>query len=164
MRVLRRLLCLALFIPLATACQRTVRNPDCVKAIRDTETKWNQGYSARDIDRLIECYAEDAVVMPPGREPSVGKKAIRRFLAGLVADPGLTFKFSAARIEVAASGDLGYAQGSYLMTLTDPVTKRVIHDYGSYLTMYRHEADGTWKAVSDMATSEAAAPGVPPAS
>jgi len=158
------MLWISLLVPLTAACSRAVRTLDSAQAIRDIEANWNQDYLARDIDGLIDHYAEDAVLMAPGSPPSVGKKAIRKVLDGMVADPALSLKFSAARIDVAASGDLGYAQGSYLMTATDPRTKRVIHDYGSYVTTYRREADGRWKAVSEIATSEAAPQNARPAS
>jgi ketosteroid isomerase-like protein len=58
-------------------------------------------------------------------------------------------------VEVAKSGDLAYTQGTYQMTMTDPVSKHVIHDHGSYVTTYAKQPDGMWKAVADIATSEA---------
>ncbi len=156
----RKMLCITLLVPVA-ACNQAVSSLDSAQTIRDIEAKWNQDYSVRDVDRLLDHYSDDAVLMAPGLPPSVGKKAIRKVLSRMVADPALSLKFSAARIDVAASVDLGYSQGSYLMTITSPQTKHVIHDYGSYVTMYRREADGTWRAVSDIATSEAVTPGAP---
>jgi len=50
---------------------------------------------------------------------------------------------------------MAFTQGSYLLTITDPQSKKVVHDNGSYVTTYRREADGTWKAVTDIATSSA---------
>lgn len=37
--------------------------------------------------------------------------------------------------EVAKSGDLAHTQGSYTLTVTDPATKKPIHDKGSYVTV-----------------------------
>jgi hypothetical protein len=53
---------------------------------------------------------------------------------------------------------MGFTQGSYTMTMTDPSSKKVITDHGSYVTTYAKQPDGSWKAVADIATSE-----VPPA-
>jgi ketosteroid isomerase-like protein len=64
-------------------------------------------------------------------------------------------------VDVAKSGDLGYTQGSYKLTVTDPTTHKIINDHGSYVTTYRKQADGSWKAVADIATSEV--PPGPPA-
>ncbi len=164
MKRLRSTICFALLVPLAGGCGRTVNTVAEVQAIRDTEAKWNQDFTARDVETLVDHYTDDAVLMVPGMPPSVGRKDIRKTLTGMIGDPALSLKFSAARINVSASGDLGYSQGSYLMTMTDPNTKRVVHDYGSYVTTYRREADGAWKAVTDIATSEALPQRVHPSS
>jgi hypothetical protein len=52
---------------------------------------------------------------------------------------------------------------TYTLTLTDPQTKQLIHDQGSFVTTYRKHPDETWKAVTDVATSEVPPP-VPPSS
>jgi ketosteroid isomerase-like protein len=74
-------------------------------------------------------------------------------------DPAMTLTFKASRVEVAKSGAMGYTEGSYKLTVTDPTTHKVINEHGSYATTYRQQADRTWKAVIDIVTSE-----VPPAS
>jgi len=42
------------------------------------------------------------------------------------------------------------------MTLTDAKRKKPVTDKGSYVTGYRKQADGSWKAVSDINVSEVA--------
>ena len=49
------------------------------------------------------------------------------------------------------------------MTMTDPNSKQVINDHGSYVTTYRKQPDGSWKAVADIASSEVPLPAPPPA-
>jgi hypothetical protein len=48
------------------------------------------------------------------------------------------------------------------MTVTDPQTKQIINDHGSYVTTYRKQPDGTWKAVADIATSAVPPPSSAP--
>jgi uncharacterized protein (TIGR02246 family) len=127
---------------------------DGAQAIQNTETQWNQDYVSRDPEKLISYYADNAVLMPPGMAPSVGKDSIRDLLKGMMSDPALTLKFHAARIEVSKSADLGYSEGSYTLTMTDPHTNKIVTDHGSYVTTYQKESDGQWKAVADIATSE----------
>ena len=135
-----------------------------VKAIKDDEALWNQQYAAKDIDKAIAHYADNAVLMTPGMPASSGKDAIRKAIAALLADPAISLKFQASRVEVAKSGDIAYTQGSYTMTLTDPNTKQPVNDHGSYVTTYAKQPDGSWKAVADIATSEVPppAPTAPP--
>jgi uncharacterized protein (TIGR02246 family) len=132
-----------------------------VQVLKDNEAQWNQDYVSKDVDKLVAHYADDAVLMAPGMPPSSGKDAIRKVLQEMMADPALSLKFQASKVEVARSGDLGYTQGSYTLTMTDPNTKQVINDHGSYVTTYRKQADGSWKAVADIATSEVPPPPPP---
>jgi uncharacterized protein (TIGR02246 family) len=146
-----------------TACNQTPDTHDAdVKAIQDNEAQWNQEYAAKDNDKIVAHYADDAILMVPGTPSTSGKEAIRAALKEMVADPALSLQFHATKVEVAKSGDVAYTQGTYTMTLTDPKTKQVINDHGSYVTTYRKQPDGTWKAVADIATSEVPPPAPPP--
>jgi uncharacterized protein (TIGR02246 family) len=146
------------------ACNQSVDTHDAdVQALKDNETQWNQDWASKLPDKIAAHYAGDAVLMVPGMAPTIGKDAILTSLKGMVADPAISLKFQASRVDVAKSGDLGYTQGSYTLVLTDPQTKQVIHDHGSYVTAYRKQADGAWKAVSDIATSEVPPPPPPAA-
>jgi uncharacterized protein (TIGR02246 family) len=131
-----------------------------VKAISDIEEQMVKDWAAKDADKLAANYADDAVLMTPGAEPVHGKEAVRGVAKQMVADPALLLIFQASKVDVAKSGDLGYAQGSYKMTMTNPATHKPMDDHGSYVTTYRKQADGSWKVVSDISTSEV--PPMPP--
>ena len=148
---------------LVAACNQPVDTHDAdVQAIKDAEAQWNKDYVARDLDKVAAHYADNAVLMAPGSPAISGKDAIRTALQGMLSDQALTLQFQASVVDVAKSGDVGYTQGSYTMTMTDPQTKQLIHDHGSYVTVYRKQADQSWKAVSDIASS-AVPPAAPPA-
>jgi len=49
------------------------------------------------------------------------------------------------------------------MTVTDPVSRQVVHDHGTYVTVFRKQADGSWKAFSDIVSSEVPPPAPAPA-
>jgi uncharacterized protein (TIGR02246 family) len=145
--------------PAATAAPDT-HDAD-VKAINDNETQWNSDWAAKDGDKILAHYADDAVLMTPGTEALKGKDAIKGSLNGMLADKALSLTFKASTVEVAKSGDIAYTQGDYKMTMTDPATHKAANDHGTYVTTYRKQSDGSWKAVSDIATS-AVPPGGPP--
>jgi uncharacterized protein (TIGR02246 family) len=147
-----------------TACNQTPDTHDAdVAAIQAVEVQANQAYAAKDSDKIIAFYADDAVLMVPGMPATTGKAAIAAVLKQMVADPAMTLKFQSSKADVAKSGDLGYTQGSYTLTLSDPQTKQVINDHGSYVTTFRKQTDGTWKAVADIASSEVPPPAPAPA-
>ena len=134
-----------------------------VQAIKDNEAQWNKDFEAKDAGKLAAHYADDAVLMNPGAPAANGKEAIRKTLTEMVADPALSLKFHATQVEVAKSGDVAYTHGTYAMTMTDPASKKVINDHGNYVTVYKKQADGSWKAVEDTAISELPPPAPEPA-
>ena len=79
----------------------------------------------------------------------------------MTADPAVSLKFQANKVDVASSGDLAFTQGTYTLTMTDPHTGKVINDHGSFVTTYRKQSDGSWKAVADIATSDVPPPPTP---
>lgn len=153
------ILCAATALVLTlTACNNPDTHDVDVRTIQGTEAQWNLDYLSRDPDKIVAHYADDAVLMAPGMPVSSGKNAIHNTIKTMIADPALALKFQASKVEVAKSGDIAYTQGTYTMTMTEPQTRQVIHDHGSYVTTYRKQPDGTWKAVADIATSEVPPP------
>jgi uncharacterized protein (TIGR02246 family) len=152
-------LCSATVIALSlAACNQTPpAAPDThdadVKAITDTEVQANQAWAAKDADKVMAFYADDAILMTPGAEMVHGKDAIRDGLKQMLADPALSLTFQSSKVDVAKSGDLGYTAGTYKLTVTDPATHKPINDHGNYVTTFRKQADGSWKAVADIASS-----------
>jgi uncharacterized protein (TIGR02246 family) len=128
------------------------------KQIRANEAKWMASYNSHDAAGLASNYAEDAALANPGAALVTGLDSIRKETAGFAADPNLKLEFAADRVGVAASGELAYSRGHYTMTSTDPQTRKPVEGSGSYLTVYRKQADGSWKAVEDFVT-----PGLAPA-
>jgi uncharacterized protein (TIGR02246 family) len=146
-----------------TACNQMSGTHDAdVAALKANEAQWVQDYASKDADKLMAHYADDAVLMVPGEPAASGKDAIRTSLKLMLADPTLSLKFEPSKVEVAKSGDLAYTQGSYTLSLTDPQTKQLVNDHGSYVTTYRKQPEGSWKAVVDIVVSEVPPPTAPP--
>jgi ketosteroid isomerase-like protein len=92
-----------------------------------------------------------------------GKDAIRTALKEFIGDPNVSLTFTSASAEVAKSGDIAYTQGSYTMVQSDMKTKKPITEKGAYVTVYKKQADGSWKAVQDINTPGGPAVPVAPA-
>ena len=163
MKRLAALACTAVVAFFATACNHTANTHNAdVQAIKDLETQWNQDYASKNADKLSSYYADNAVLMTPGMDAVSGKDAIQKMIAQMTADPALSLKFQASVVDAAKSGDMAYSQGTYTMTMTDPKTKQPVNDHGSYVTVYHKQADGSWKAVSDIASSAVPPPSPAP--
>jgi uncharacterized protein (TIGR02246 family) len=150
--------CAAAMVLFMTASLVSCMAPDNhdanVTAIKNTETQWNADWAAKDLDKIAAHYADDAVMIVTGSPAVSGKDAIRASFKAMAADPAVSLKFQPSKVEVGKSSDIGFTEGSYTLTLTDPISKQPVTDHGSYVTTYRKGADGTWKAVVDIASSE----------
>jgi uncharacterized protein (TIGR02246 family) len=132
-----------------------------VKAITDVEVQANKDWAAKDADKIATFYADDAVLITPGAEPLTGKDPIHSAIKQMTGDPAVALTFHSIKVDVAKSGDLGYTTGPYQLTVTDPATHKPVSDHGNYVTTFRKQADGSWKATADIVTS--AVPPMPPA-
>jgi uncharacterized protein (TIGR02246 family) len=132
------------------------------KSVQEVEKGMEKALAARDAAAFVSNYAADAVLMTPGMPPMKGTDGIRAGTSQMLTDPNLKLNFASDRVEVADSGELAATRGSYTMTATSPVTKKPVTETGSYVTVFRKQKDGAWKAVLDISTSEAP-PVAPPA-
>ena len=128
-----------------------------LKAIKDGEVAWNADFGAKDAEKLAGHYADDATLMMPDAPIIMGKDAIRPALKDMMSDKNLALSFTTTTAQVAKSGDYAYTQGTYSMTSTNPRTKKVVAEKGKYLTVYKKQSDGTWKAIEDIDNADAPA-------
>lgn len=129
-----------------------------VQAIKDTEAAWAKSAAAKDADKFASFYTDDGSLMLQDMPAVTGKDAITKTTKDMMGDANFSLTFQGARFEVAKSGDLGFSQGSYTMTMTNSKSKKPVTDKGKYLTVFKKQADGTWKAVEDMVSSDGPAP------
>jgi uncharacterized protein (TIGR02246 family) len=141
----------------AGGCQKgasTGSDPDAAKkAIQADEKSWNEQFKSGDTEALVGHYADDAFFVAPGVKAD-GSTAIRKAYADAHTDQNFKLSFASDKIDVAASGDLAYARGHFSEQYTDPKTQKVMSDSGSYVTVYKKQQDGSWKAVEDFAAAD----------
>ena len=128
---------------------------DTAKIIDDIkidEVHWNADYRSGDPARVASHYAPEAVLMSPGAPPAEGQAAIQAALGQGLNLPGFALTFASDRVDVARSGELAVARGHYSLASTDPKTGAKMIETGSYLTVYKPQPDGGWKAVWDINT------------
>jgi uncharacterized protein (TIGR02246 family) len=126
-----------------------------VKAIRDLETADLQAYAAKDVDKAVAFFSDDASLLVPDAPAINGIAAIKKALKPFFADKNFTETFASDKVDVAKSGDLGYSQGSDTMTFTDLKTQKVLTVKSKYVTVFQKQADGGWKAVAVIINEDA---------
>jgi uncharacterized protein (TIGR02246 family) len=130
------------------------------QAIRTADAACLQAAQAKDLERLVACYAEDAAMFPPNVPIATGREAIRANWSQLFAAPGYALSWQPTRVEVSRGGDLGYGMGSYELTLNDSKGKPVV-ERGKYVNVWRKQADGSWRMVADIWNSDQPPPTPP---
>lgn len=126
-----------------------------VKAIRDLEAATVQAFAAKDLDKIGAFYADNASLFNPDSPVTNGMPAIKTTWKPMVEDENFSATFASDKVEIAKSGDLGYSQGSMAYTFTDPKTKKVLTVKGKFVTVFKKQADGGWKAVADIGNEDA---------
>ena len=87
-------------------------------------------------------------VIQPGLGEIRGREAVRDVMAGLD-DPATSLTWEPERADIAASGDLGWTTGSFVSAGVGP-DGDPIRSEGRYVSIWRLQADGSWKVVMDL--------------
>ena len=145
-------------LAVTTACSQPDNREADAKSLKDHEAAWIKDVAAKDLNKWANYYTDDATLIVSGAPAMVGKAKITEGLKMLVDDPNFKMEFSPKLVEVAKSGEIGYTEGTYTMTMTDPVSKNKVEDKGNYVTTYRKQADGSWKSYVDASITEVPPP------
>ena len=108
-------------------------------------------FNAGRAEELVDgFYTEDARLLPANAPMVTGRSNILAFVKEFLAmgGPQITLK----NTHIDASGDLAYGVGNYTMNMGGTT------DEGKWVEVYRRQADGSWKAVADMFSSDQAPP------
>jgi uncharacterized protein (TIGR02246 family) len=127
-------------------------NPEVVRAaIRDADLAFAQATRERGAEGWASFFADSGMMVTPGQNV-VGRRAIRELMAPELSDTTRTLTWHPTSVEVAAGADLGYSIGRWERTARrgdSTVTRR-----GSYVTIWKRQGDGTWKAVLDIGNAD----------
>lgn len=137
-------------VVVACACARPA-NQDSTKAeVLRVDEEWSRLVAeGKDVDRIVSYWTEDAIVLPPGSPPVVGKQAIRDFVSKAFQTPGFSISWKATDVVVAPSGDMAYTIVTNRVSVTGPDGKPVVTN-GKGATVWRKGQDGSWKCAVDI--------------
>ncbi len=121
--------------------------------IMQLSREWSQVASTGDVDKTVSYWADDAVVMSSQQPPLKGKKTIRQMVEESYKIPGFRISWQPQSVEVSKSGDLGYLIEDSQVSFTDS-TGKVITQKNKGVSIWRKQADGSWKNVVDISTPD----------
>jgi ketosteroid isomerase-like protein len=144
-------------LSITVACQQQqTTTPDTraadEAALKATDEAWAKAAASKDVDKTVAFYSDDATVLPPNSPAIIGKEPIRGMWKSMIEPAGSSISWKVTKVEVAKSGEMGYVSGTYEMT--DMSTGKPVNDRGKYLEVWKKQADGSWKCVADMFSSD----------
>ena len=117
-------------------------------AILATDRPWQDAIAAKDVERSVSFWSDDAVILAPGQPSLVGKDAIRRFVSESFKIPGFGIRWETTGVQVSPHGDLAYAFANTTTTFNGPDGKPSGMKAKS-VTVWRKGPDGRWRCVVD---------------
>lgn len=89
----------------------------------------------------LEYIDSNGVLLRPNSLPIIDAEAVDYIIA--LKDTGYSISWSPSTAVVAKSGDLGYTYGTYEVSVGNNEPSL----FGNYVTIWKKQADGTWKFV-----------------
>jgi ketosteroid isomerase-like protein len=122
----------------------------------DLEARFAKDTKERGGAGFASWFAEDGVALGNGQAPVIGRVAIEKSANWLPKNYQLTWTPTDA--QMGPSGDMGYTWGHFEGRSKDASGNPVLNS-GRYMTIWRRQADGSWKVVLDAGANEPAAAG-----
>ena len=146
---MRTTIVLLLFIVLSGCNEQKVDTKTEGERLMQISREWSRLAATDSIEKTLSYWADDAVVMSPGQPPIRGKNEIRAMIEGTSKIPGFKISWEPLNVSLSKSGDMGYMIEQNQITVNDslgiPLT-----EYNKSVTIWRKEADGSWKNIVDM--------------
>jgi ketosteroid isomerase-like protein len=122
-------------------------------ALLKTDADWAAAVASNNAEAFASFFAEDAIVQAPHLPQMNGIEAVRQWIDTSMSFPGFAVTWTATSAEVAASGEMGYTYGNFTFHITMP-DGSPLDDYGKYATIWKKQADGSWKVAVDSFNSD----------
>jgi ketosteroid isomerase-like protein len=111
--------------------------------------EWSEVAGSGNLEATLAYWDDDAVMMPPGMPPLKGKQAIREFIEASAGIPGSAIRWEPLEAHVSPSGDFAYLLERNQISFQNSTGVQVT-EWNKVLTVWRKQADGSWKNVVDM--------------
>ena len=118
--------------------------------ILQRDAQWSTVASeGRDVERIVSFWTDDAMVIPPGFPPIVGKEALREYVRTSLQIPGFRISWASTNAQVSPDGRLAYLLGRNSVTMNGPDGQPITMK-GRAVTIWRREEDGDARWTSGM--------------
>ncbi len=137
------------------ACAGKQNGAGAAEGIRNADLAFAKATAERGVEGWTSWFADSGVMVIPGRTV-VGRAAIRELMAPELGDTTVALTWKPVSVEVSPGGNMGYSIGRWDRTPRAGAPAGAAARHGSYVTIWRKQGDGTWKAVLDIGNADPA--------
>jgi len=124
-----------------------------IKDTKEALLRADREFSQMSVDKGMHAafgsfMAEDATVYQDGSDPVTGREDILELYVPETDQEG-TLSWEPFFADAGTGGDIGYTLGRWSYSAADSTGQRVEKGYGYYVTIWKRQADGSWKYVFD---------------
>jgi ketosteroid isomerase-like protein len=147
---MKKIVIILVGIVFVMACERSVNTKGSKDVLLETDREFSrQSVEKGSTEAFSSFMADDAVIFPQKGHPIEGKETyVQLYNQNQEEQQESQLEWEPYFADIAASGDLGYTLGKYILTTEDPVGEKQVK-YGYYVTIWKKQADGNWKFVFD---------------
>jgi ketosteroid isomerase-like protein len=133
---------------LVISCSPQAEQPPSPDVLLEADRAFAAAVAEGGSDAWASWFAEDGAMIQERVGEVRGRAAIREFMAALD-DPSFSLRWDPDRADIARSGELGWTTGRYVSERVAP-DGSVARSEGLYVSIWRMQADGSWKVVMDI--------------
>ena len=141
-----------LAVVLAAACyppEAVVDMEAETAALRAVAEAYHEVAASADADAMVDLYAPDCIMYPPGAPVVEGLDGVRAFGEAFMSVPGIQIELEITEVVVSAGGHMGYTMGIGDITSGGPDGEPVVETIRDF-HVWTKNADGEWKLVIDI--------------
>lgn len=135
---------LILSLLLLASCQPASQAPSELstsdrEAIRETIAANVRTALAGDAEGFAALYTDDAMLLPPGADPVVGRDNIRALFEAMSVS-----EFTSELVEVEGRGDLAFGRGNHSWVFTVGEASEAVNESGKWVAVWKRQPNGSW--------------------
>ena len=121
--------------------------------VMQTSRDWAKTVATGDVNKTLSYWADDAILIAPGQPALTGKESIKKMVEESFKIPGFKISWEPQNAVVSASGDMAYIIENSQISFPDSSGKSITQN-SKAVSIWRKQADGSWKNVVDISTPE----------
>ena len=121
---------------------------DARKAIDKGNAQWIDAWDKADASLLSQLFAPDGIMLGSKGKSFKGPQQISEHMKPVMEGAGKGVKATVTTVDLWLDADIAYETGKYSYAYQEK--GRPVTDEGRYVTIWKRQADGSWKIIMDM--------------